>query len=120
MLCLIFLQDADILVIERIASYGMPVSETVFETVFWTGRFVEHAEGGRRQWDRITRKEIKLHLCNSLRANDAAVIQALKDRFGEKGTKKNPGLLYGIKGDEWQALAVAVAYAEGVRHEEKK
>ena len=102
-------------VIEKVACYGMPVGETVFETVYWSGRFAE-------QWDtdwtsansfaRITRQEVKLHLCGQARAKDANVRQALIDRFGEKGTVKNKGVLYGIKADEWQALAVAVAYSE--------
>jgi hypothetical protein len=43
-----------------------------------------------------------------MRAKDSNIRQALIDRFGEPGTKKVPGLLYGIKKDEWSALALGV------------
>ena len=32
--------------------------------------------------------------------------------FGEKGTKANPGKLYGVKSHIWSALALAVTYAD--------
>ena len=99
--------------IEWIESYGMPVGREVFETVYWIGRF-DQAFG---PLTRITRRQVKLHLCNSPRATDANVRQALIDRFGgtrEKaiGTKKTPGPLYGIKTHLWSALAVAITFTE--------
>ncbi len=107
--------------IEKIASYGMPVGEEVFATCRWTGRFIEAWVGqnpiNEKSVALITRGEVKMHLCHSMRANDANIRAALLDRFGpgkEKaiGTKKNPGPLYGIKKDLWAALAVAVTYAD--------
>jgi hypothetical protein len=61
----------------------------------------------------VYRKDVKLYLCGSLRATDANIRAALLDRFGPGreiavGTKRAPGPLYGIKGDEWSALAVAL------------
>lgn len=98
------------IVIEKISCYGMPVGESVLETCVWTGRFMEMFKP--LEVDRMTRQEVKLELCKSPKANDSTIIQALKDIYGEKGTKKNPGLLYGIKKDEWQALALAYAYVQ--------
>lgn len=95
--------------IEMIASYGMPVGAETFETVRWIGRFQEAAI--YLGWDEpqlVFRKNIKLHLCGSMRAKDANVRQALIDRFGAPGTKGKPGTLYGIKSHGWAALAVAV------------
>jgi hypothetical protein len=95
--------------VEMIASYGMPVGREVFETCVWIGRFIEAWSG---DWGFVFRKDVKLFLCGSARAKDANVRQALIDRFGGKekaiGKKKTPGPLYGLKGDEWSALAVAV------------
>lgn len=98
---------------EMIASYGMPVGAEVFETCVWIGRFTERWKG---ETTRVFRREVKLHLCNSARARDANVRQALIDRYGGKdvaiGRKATPGPLYGLTGDCWAALGVAVAAAE--------
>ncbi len=106
-----------VLVIEQIASFGMPVGAEVFETVFWSGRFVQAWAGYHAEmpWDRVKRHTVKTALCGNQRAKDAHIRQALLDRFGpgrEKaiGTKRAPGPLYGISGDEWAALAVAVTW----------
>lgn len=107
---------ADRLVVEMIASYGMPVGREVFETVLWIGRFVEAWNfGSCRDADLLYRTTVKLHLCNSTRAKDGNVRQALIDRFGGKsaiGTKEQPGPLYGVAGDVWAALAVAVTFSD--------
>ncbi len=107
-------QRKSTLVIEGIASYGMPVGEEVFNTCIWIGRFIESWRG---EFHLLYRKEIKLHLCGSARAKDANVRAALLDKFGggkaARGTKKSPGVLYGISGvDKWAALSVAVTWAE--------
>lgn len=105
-----FRSDREIdLVIEQIASFGMSVGETVFETVFWSGRFAQ--EWGR-PFHRLKRHEIKMHLCHTMKAKDPNIRQALIDKLGAPGTKKQPGSTYGISGDCWAALAVAVTFAE--------
>ena len=100
-------------VIEQVQSYGMSVGAEVFETVYWSGRFAEAV------WPahvvRITRPTVKTRLCGTPRAKDGNVRQALMDRFGgsrAKGTKKDPGPLYGISKDVWSALALVVAWGE--------
>ncbi len=104
----------DILVIEKIESYGMAVGASVFETCIWIGRFIEkwlHGECKTKPWFLLPRREVKLHLCGSARAKDSNIRQALVDRFGEPGTKKHPGpVTYGISKDCWSALALAVTY----------
>ena len=65
---------------------------------------------------RAYRKQIVMHHCNDARAKDKNIRQAMIDRFGEPGTKKNPGGTYGISKDIWSALAIA-AYALDI-HEE--
>lgn len=107
--------DRDLLAIEMIASYGMPVGREVFETCLWIGRYIEawEARGGRYQL--VYRKDVKMFLCESMRAKDANIRAALIDRFGGKdraiGKKSAPGPLYGMIGDCWSALAVALKAA---------
>ena len=88
---------------EWIECYGMAVGREVFETVFAVGTFAAAVDVRL-----IPRRDVKLHLCQSPRAKDPNIRQALIDRFGPTGTKKNPGPLFGIAGHRWAALAVAV------------
>lgn len=112
---------AEEMCVEMIASYGMPVGAEVFETCVWIGRFTQRwlSTGAKRDWiaKRIFRREVKVYLCNSMKATDTNVRAALIDRYGGKekaiGKKAAPGPLYGISGDVWSALAVAITYAEG-------
>ena len=98
-----------VLVIEMIASYGMAVGSSTFETCVWIGRFIEVA---RLDVELIFRKDIKLFLCGTMRAKDANIRQALLDKIGPQGTKAQPGPTYGIKSHSWAALAVAVYAAQ--------
>lgn len=101
--------------IEMVACYGMPVGAETFETCLWIGRFIESFGGG----EKVYRKDVKMHLCQSMRAKDANIRQSLLDSFGavgggstpQVGTKKQPGPLYGVKSHIWSALAVAVTFA---------
>lgn len=100
------------IVIEMVASYGCAVGKEVFETCVWIGRFMQWAVINKRDVYRVYRKDIKMHLCHTMKAKDANIRQALIDRFGSIGTKKNPGKLYGVKSHAWAALALAVYYAD--------
>lgn len=94
--------------IEMVASYGMAVGATVFETVLWVGRFQQLLIDYNPKL--IYRKDVKINLCNSMKAKDANIRQALIDRFGVVGVKANPGWFYGFKADIWSAYAVGVTY----------
>ena len=96
--------------IEMVASYGMPVGATVFETCVWIGRFIESVKCPNTHF--IYRKEEKMNICGSMKAKDSNIRQALIDRFGEVGTKNNPGWFYGFKADIWQAYAVGVTWLD--------
>ena len=104
----------NILVIEKVACYGMAVGESVFETVFWSGRFAQAWLRDKREneFSRIPRSDVKMHLCGSMRAKDGNIIQALKDRFepGLQPRQRPKGILKGITKDCWQALAVCVTF----------
>lgn len=104
------LENADV-AIEMIASYGMPVGKEVFETCVFIGRLLE-AYKAYADPRLVYRREVKLHLCQSPRAKDANIWQALVDRFGPPGTKKAPGRLYGVTSHARAALALAVTVAD--------
>ena len=102
-------REYDRVACEMIASYGMAVGSSTFETCLWIGRFIEVA---RVDVELIFRKDIKLFLCGTMRAKDANIRQALIDKIGPQGTKAQPGPTYGIKSHSWAALAVAVFAAQ--------
>lgn len=105
----------DKVIIEMVASYGMAVGKEVFDTCVWIGRFKQKAIENDIPVEYIYRKEEKMNLCNSMKAKDSNIRQALIDRFGVVGTKKNPGWFYGFKKDIWQAYAVGVTYLDKER-----
>lgn len=102
--------------IEWVASYGMPVGAEVFDTARWVGRFEQAAPGCGDDVTLVVRRDVKLHLCGNARAKDSNIRQALIDRFGGKekaiGRKAAPGPLYGLRADEWSALALAITFME--------
>jgi len=100
-----------LVVIERIASYGMAVGKEVFETCEWVGRFTELAGGAVY----VYRKDVKINLCGTNKAKDSNIRQALIDRFGVVGTKNKQGYFYGFKADVWSAYAVGVTYLDNTR-----
>lgn len=100
----------DKMAIEMIASYGMAVGQTVFETCVWIGRFIQRRTCP--DYNYIYRKDEKMCLCHSMKANDSTIRQALIDRFGEVGVKANPGWFYKFKKDIWAAYAVGVVFID--------
>ena len=114
---------ADVFVYEMVACYGMPVGESVFETVLWMGQFLFIAWESIVPVKRLFRKDVKIALCGSMKAKDTNIRQAIIDRFqasgGGKtpqiGTKKEPGPLYGVSKDIWSALGLCLAYEDSLK-----
>jgi len=98
------------LVIEWITGYGIPAGRETFETCRWVGRFEQAYHG---QVHLLPRQKVKQHF---QAANDKFIRQALIDRLGKQGTKKNPGPLFGVTGHVLAALAVAVAWWDQNAH----
>lgn len=97
----------DLVAIEDIESFGMPVGRETFATVRFIGRLQEALERNGRLTRLIGRRHIKLHLCGTARAKDGNIRQALIDKYGPKGTKKEPGPTFLISSHLWSALAIA-------------
>jgi hypothetical protein len=87
----------------------------------WIGRFIErhdHRVNEDADCRLVYRRDVKLHHCQSAKAKDANITQALIDRFAYgqpnrgKGTKSEPGWFHGFAADIWQAYALAVFSAD--------
>lgn len=97
----------DKFVIEDIACFGVSVGKSVFDTLKVIGRLQE-----RLDYQMVFKNDIQLHFCNTKKAKDANIKRVLLDRFGEKGTKKNPGITYNLKNHSWDAFALCIYYQD--------
>ena len=87
----------EVLLIEDISNYGMAVGRDTFETVKWMGRFdtVHHNH------EYITRPTIKAALCNSVKATDANIRQAVIDWYGGDAVAIGGKKCLNCKGKGW-------------------
>jgi hypothetical protein len=99
--------NTDALVIEMVASYGMPVGKEVFDTCVWIGRFWQ---ASKYPVHLLYRREVKMFLCGNMRAKDGNIRQALIDMLGKDVCK-------GVSKDVWAALGVAVTFADKSQRE---
>jgi hypothetical protein len=111
--------NAEIVCIEMVASYGQAVGKTTFETVLWIGRFVQTAVDKDKEYKLLyKKKDINPTLCYSSNVKDTHIRQAILDMFPptgggnvpQKGTKVQPGPLYGVSSHAFSALAVVLTY----------
>lgn len=72
----------DLVVIEKVESFGMAVGEEVFETVFWSGRFAEAVVPVPVA--RLGRRAVKLAICGDSRAKDPNIRQASSTATGAR------------------------------------
>lgn len=109
---------ATAVIIEMVASYGMAVGASVFQTCVMIGRLTEAANNIGVPVEYVYRMEEKMAICHDSKAKDANIRQALIDRFAQhdfkngKGTKKDPDWFYGFAKDEWSAYAVGITFLE--------
>lgn len=116
-------RNGSILLIEDMMNYGMPSGKSVFTTCMEIGRFIEAWPA--TDYRLIGRKSYVTALCGYATAKDKNVRQGVIDHFIRKdrgyygagkepliGTKKEPGILYGCVADAWNALAIALVWAD--------
>lgn len=107
---------ADELVIEMPRARGMPTANQEFETCVVIG-WLEMAFG-RGSCSRVFRHQVKQAICGRATANDANISAAVRDLYPQLGggsrpavgTKAQPGPLYGVSKDAWQALALGLTH----------
>lgn len=101
---------ADAMIMEQIEGFGMPAGKELFETVFVSGRMCEKW-GRRGVWHRMPRKEVKIEICGTTKANDANVRQALIDRYGGESVAIGGKKCQACKGKCWTGRERAVCAA---------
>ena len=108
------------IVCEEMKFYGkdMNAGASCFDTARWSGRFEQKCAERGLKMEFMARATIKSFVAYSVRANDSAVRAALIGRYGEPGKRSAPGVLYGIAGHAWAALAVGVAWMEQLKERE--
>jgi hypothetical protein len=117
----IMTNDVDVscpLIIEYIhSSNGQPVDDNTCRTIMMTGRFVQAwIQAGGSMPVALTRKQIGSHFTHSIKTSDKLIGAAIRNHYGEPMSPKHPkGPLKGVTGHAWQALAVGLAYAQGLR-----
>ncbi len=108
-----------VIAIEKMARMGAMVGASTFETARWIGRFEAELEYRFQPFDFdmpeirfVPRTSVKMWFLGTPKGKDSQVTRAVAANLGStptelKGVKKHKGPLFGIKGHEWQALAVA-------------
>lgn len=104
----------DMVLIEAMVVYKPSVYTT--ETLVWSGQFAGAARVAKIDVQLVYRPDIQKHFLGKTKKKgcDSRIRTCLIDRLGDPGVKRNPGSTYGVTADAWQALAVAVAWQEGV------
>lgn len=120
----IMLCEVDLAVIEMIASYGMPVGQTTFDTCVWLGMFKREFEQYKIKVQLHFRNSVKLHHCGKTYAKDGNLRQVLVDKYGEDHSKKKPNYLYNTHNDGiymntdlWSAFGLATYITESEGNE---
>ena len=111
----------DYLALEMVASYGMRVGQSVFNTCFHIGRF--SLVKPNVPYDLVFRQNVKMHLLGKVAVGDAQIrdvmvhrflTQAEMERWGDygKGVKADKGMFYGFNNDIYQAYSVGITWLD--------
>ena len=99
----------DTVCIEDVAFYGRVLNSETFETLRMIGRLQEIFPQHRL----VTFPVKALHFCNARsKVTSGQIAQVLMARYGNKGTKKQPGAFFGVSGHQWDAIACGIWLAE--------
>jgi hypothetical protein len=102
--------------IEALRCYGRAIGRETLETAYTIGR-LDHEMRCRL----VPFSDYSRYWCNSTHARPAELYGALRERFGEPGTKAKPGVLYPVSKNEHLRCAFALAvYVHDVMQLEKE
>lgn len=99
--------------IEMLSNQGRSnVGKETFDTCRMVGKIEYLCQRYNKPYQLIYRHQVKLHHLGRVTGTDSDILKALTRKYGEKGTKKAPGLFYGVTSHAWQALAIATMLTE--------
>jgi len=112
----------DLVVCEWLTTYrNAPIGATVLDTALLVGRIIERSTA---PVSLITRPDVGYELCQNRSAKESQLTEAIRGLYEptgggkrpHRGTKAQPGPLYGLSDHAWSALAAALAWMrrEGV------
>lgn len=99
----------------QMARTGATATGDMCTAAVWLGCFLRAAGTDPEHVAKLTRKDVlKVFHCPSKGSDSYIRGELIRMHGGDAaiGLKKSPGPLYGVKGDAWQAVAVAVAWWE--------
>ena len=103
----------DFVAVEMLSNQGRSnVGKETFDTCRIVGQIEYLCKVHNLRYQLFYRSQVKLHHLGKVIGNDSDILKALVKKYGEKGTKKNPGLFYGVTSHCWQALAIATMLTE--------
>lgn len=114
----------DVVALERVQSYGIS-NPNLYQTAEVMGKLWYAAELNNYPVELYYRRQVLRALDVTGRGNrDSLVRQRILEIHGGNkqvaiGKKSKPGPCYGVAGDAWAALAVALTYLEENRNSEK-
>lgn len=113
-------RDIIVIACETFECQGRPVGKVVFDAISWIGEFRCISKGFKVEFMELrSGTDINMNICGIKNPKKGYIAQALRDRFGEKGTVKNPGPTFGFALHTWDALAAAATAYDRVKGEIK-
>jgi hypothetical protein len=111
-----------VIAIEGMFGYGLKAGIETFETCYMIGRVQQLAQDLSVPLVLVHRKkDVMMHYCDNVTANDSHLRQALIRQYGHPGTKKAPGLLYPLNSTHLRsAFAIAALVYERERRRDRQ
>lgn len=102
------------LVIERVQNYGRNVGKSLFDTLYWSGRFAQAGYDSGHVVQRLYFMDVRQHFVGKKLARERDVWLKLVERYGGAeravGTRKAPGTIAHVKGHARSAFALALTW----------
>lgn len=76
--------DWYVVILESPQAQDRPLGKLLRDTIWWAARFAEAIDFRTVEWDEAEERDVALWLTGNRNASNAAILQSLKDVFGDK------------------------------------